>query len=75
MDAASGLGVPFNQTGPSMTAQIGENLSYEGRSATMCSELLDTYFELAGIDPGFQANCTALWRRYIGTWEIRGGRL
>ena len=47
-----------------MTAQIAENLSYEGRSASMCSEPLDVYFELAGIAPGFQANCTALWRGY-----------
>ena len=52
-----------------MTAQIGENLSFEGRSATMCSEPLNVYFELAGIDPGFQANCTALWRNNVGSWE------
>jgi len=58
-----------------MTAQIGENLSYEGCSATMCSEPLGAYFELAGIAPGFQANCTALWRGYVGTWEITDGRL
>jgi hypothetical protein len=58
-----------------MTAQIGENLSYEGHVTTMCSEPLGSYFELAGIDPGFEANCTALWRGYVGSWEIRDGRL
>jgi len=58
-----------------MTAQIGENLSYEGRDATMCSEPLNSYFELSGIEPGFQASCTALWRGYVGSWEIKDGRL
>lgn len=41
----------------------------------MCSEPLDDYFQLAGIEPGFQCNCTALWRGYVGEWEITQGRL
>ena len=58
-----------------MTAQIAEKLCYEGREVSMCSEPLADYFALAGIDPGFQFTCTALWRGYVGTWEIRDGRL
>lgn len=58
-----------------MTAQISEKLNYEGRDLSMCSEPLSDYFTLAGINPGFQDNCTALWRGYVGSWEIRDGRL
>ena len=58
-----------------MTAQIGENLSYEGHATTMCSEPLGTYFRLAGVSPSFAENCTALWRGYVGSWEIRDDRL
>ena len=58
-----------------MTAQIGENLSYEGHATTMCSEPLGSYFTLAGVSPRFAENCTALWRGYVGSWEIRDDRL
>jgi len=58
-----------------MTAQIGETLHYDGREHTMCSEPLGDYFALGGEKPAFLENCTALWRGYIGTWEIRDGRL
>jgi hypothetical protein len=58
-----------------MTAQFGENMHYEGREVVMCNEPLGDYFKLAGIEPEFDANCTALWRGYLGTWEIRDARL
>ena len=58
-----------------MTAQIAETLHFNGQVMQMCSEPLGDYFALAGIDPGFEANCTALWRGYVGTWEIVGERL
>lgn len=58
-----------------MTAQIAESLHYEGRSMAMCSNPLGDYFALADIHPGFAMNCTALWRGYVGTWEILDGRL
>ena len=58
-----------------MTAQIGETLHYEGRKVLICSNPLASYFMLADINPEFELNCTALWRGYIGTWEIRDGRL
>ena len=58
-----------------MTAQVGETLHYEGREVVMCNEPLGDYFKLVGIEPEFDANCTALWRGYLGTWEIQDTRL
>lgn len=58
-----------------MTAQVGEILYYEGREVSMCVEPLGDYFALSGIDPGFDVTCTALWRGYVGTWDIRDSRL
>ena len=58
-----------------MTAQIGENLCYEGRDVSMCSQPLSDYFAMSGTDPCFGYTCTALWRGYVGSWEIRDGRL
>jgi len=59
-----------------MTAQIGERLCYDGRDLSMCSQPLSDYFTLAGARPAFDTRiCTALWRGYVGTWEIRDGHL
>lgn len=58
-----------------MTAQIGEKLIYEGKELTMCNEPLNSYFRLGGIKPEFESICTALWRGYVGTWEIINDRL
>ena len=58
-----------------MTAQIAESLRYEGQVLSMCCEPLSDYFELAGVEPGLQATCTALWRGYVGTWEVVDRRL
>lgn len=58
-----------------MTAQISETLHYEGSKVSMCSQPLDDYFWFTDIHPGFSMNCTALWRGYVGTWEILDGRL
>ncbi len=41
----------------------------------MCDEPLDVYFRLAGIEEKFEVSSTALWRGYVGTWEILAGRL
>jgi hypothetical protein len=30
---------------------------------------------MGGCKPEFQTNCTALWRGYVGGWEIVSGRL
>ncbi|MCP3669639.1 MAG: hypothetical protein GY814_04270 [Gammaproteobacteria bacterium] len=58
-----------------MTAQIGEGLIYHGRKVTMCTEPLGDYFAFGGERPVFAANCTALWRGYVGTWEVIDDRL
>jgi len=58
-----------------MTAQFTENLTYEGQVYAMCTEPLGTYFQLTGVFPDFSKDCTALWRGYIGTWEVRLDRL
>ncbi len=58
-----------------MTAQISEKLLYEGQKLSMCTEPLSLYFALGGDGPKFQCNFTALWRGYVGTWEIVDGRL
>lgn len=58
-----------------MTAQFAETLILEGQAAAMCSQPLGSYFEFGGIEPDFTETNTALWRGYIGTWEILDGRL
>ena len=58
-----------------MTAQISEKLFYEGKQVGMCTNPLRDYFTFGGGQPKFACNCTALWRGYVGTWEIVHGRL
>lgn len=58
-----------------MTAQIAERLQYRGEKVAMCTNPLDDYFAMGGVNPGFEFNCTALWRGYVGTWEILNDRL
>lgn len=58
-----------------MTAQISERLIVEGEEMPLLSNPLSDYFCQGGYDPGFQSTCTALWRGYVGTWEIVADRL
>lgn len=58
-----------------MTAQIAERLLYQGQTLSMCSNPLDDYFAMGGMRPRFQWGCTALWRGYVGRWEILNDRL
>jgi hypothetical protein len=58
-----------------MTAQIAERLTYQGQAWSLCANPLDDYFAMGGERPPFQWNCTALWRGYVGQWEIRDDRL
>lgn len=58
-----------------MTAQIPETLVYEGEEMAMYTNPLDDYFALGGVDPGLWSGCTALWRGYVGRWEIVQDRL
>lgn len=41
----------------------------------MCTQPLGDYFAMGGRRPEFQASSTALWRGYVGGWEIVAGRL
>ena len=36
---------------------------------------LNDYFLLSGAPPPFESNSSALWRGYIGSWEINERRL
>ena len=58
-----------------MTAQIAENLRYQGEDVAMCTNPLGDYFAMGGVNPRFESNCTALWRGYVGSWEIVDERL
>ena len=58
-----------------MTAQIPERLLYQGQTWSMCANPLDDYFAFGGVSPGFRWDCTALWRGYVGLWEIQNDRL
>ena len=58
-----------------MTAQIPETLTYEGKQLALLTNPLQLFFELGGANPGFQSSSTALWRGYLGRWEILNDRL
>ena len=58
-----------------MTAQISERLIFEGQQVALLSNPLSDYFLLGGRDPGFQSTSTALWRGYVGTWQVTEDRL
>lgn len=58
-----------------MTAQSAERILYMGEKLFMCTEPLEEYFAKGGIRPILRRSSTALWRRYIGSWEIVDDRL
>jgi hypothetical protein len=58
-----------------MTAQISEELIYQGKTLTLCSEPLGPFLKYSASPFKFYANCTALWRGYVGTWSIQADRL
>lgn len=58
-----------------MTAQIAERLLLDGEWVSMCTTPLDLRYLHTGYRPEFAADCTALWRGYVGHWELNGGRL
>ena len=58
-----------------MTAQFAEQLHYQGRDVALCTNPLDDYFAMGGLRPPFDSSCTALWRGYVGRWEIVDDRL
>lgn len=58
-----------------MTAQFSETLLYKGEKLALCAEPLGSFLESAASTVRFHADCTALWRGYIGTWSIEQDRL
>ncbi len=58
-----------------MTAQFSEKLTYQGEQLALCTEPLVDYFVLSNKRPDFKSPSTALWRGYVGSWEIIGDRL
>jgi len=58
-----------------MTAQATEKLRFEGRSLSLCEEPLREYLSRLDNPPEFEVYSTALWRGYIGHWEIESARL
>jgi hypothetical protein len=58
-----------------MTAQFSEHLLLRGEKLSLCTEPLAEYLATGGNRIKFDAEWTACWRGYVGTWAIEGGRL
>jgi hypothetical protein len=58
-----------------MTAQAAEILIHKGEKLSLCTNPLGSYLQSAASPVKFRATSTALWRGYVGTWAIEGGRL
>lgn len=55
------------------TAQFPDILTYKGEKVSIFSNPLEQYFSEENPRPGdlFQALCSACWRGYVATWEIK----
>ena len=58
-----------------MTAQMPERLTYKGEQLALAEQPLWDFFKLAGSQPAMAETSSALWRGYIGSWEITNERL
>lgn len=58
-----------------MTAQSPERLTYRGEKMVMYTKPLREFLTDRGAKVRFRANSSALWRGYIGCWEIVDGQL
>ncbi len=58
-----------------MTAQFSETLFHRGEKLSLCTEPLAVYLETCNTRIKFDAEWTACWRGYQGTWAIEGDRL
>lgn len=58
-----------------MTAQFSECLRLDGRDRALLSLPLEAYFSRTGQRPKFPDGGTALWRGYVGQWEVIADRL
>lgn len=59
------------------TAQMPDLLIYEGKTVGIFSNPLESYFDKNHPRPNelFEVSCTASWRGYLATWEIKDGFL
>ena len=58
-----------------MTAQIPEEIRYQGEQLSLCTQPLDEYLALTRKTLRPEVICSALWRGYVGTWEVVNDRL
>ena len=59
-----------------MTGQVMERLHYDGEWRPLATLPLETYFATTRQSPpSGEGFCSALWRKYVGSWEIRDGQL
>ena len=58
-----------------MTAQYTERLLLRGEKLSLCTEPLAPYLESGANQITFDADTSACWRGYQGTWAIESGRL
>lgn len=61
----------------SATAQMPDLLVYEGKTVSIFSNPLEAYFDKNHPRPNelFKFSCTANWRGYLATWQIKDGFL
>ena len=57
-----------------MTAQAPERLLYDSEKYPLAENPLYYYFQISGRRSPFRSPNTALWRGYVGTWEISDER-
>lgn len=58
-----------------MTAQFPERLTYRGEKMVLYTKPLREYLDESCAKIRFRANSSALWRGYVGSWEIADGQL
>ena len=58
-----------------MTAQIPETILFRGERVAMLDTPLSQYLNVARVQLAAQKVSSALWRRYVGSWAVSGGRL
>lgn len=57
-----------------MTAQVQETIVIDGIPVALLTNPLDDFLERFLDGPRFESTSTALWRGYIGTWELTNSR-
>ncbi|MCP5162186.1 MAG: hypothetical protein H6999_00550 [Hahellaceae bacterium] len=71
------VGLLLATTQVNATAQATESLIYEGEAMATLSNPLEAYFNDARPKPRkiLKATCSAIWRGYLATWEVKGQTL